>query len=218
MARHAPSPLFHFATRRWCWFLAAALCLALATDGQGGGGFIRGGAVGGVKIDAEGVLANPTVSDLQDLQAAWQAGLEAIPGEMDDPSELRFVSLKHVEAEIARHRDALQPLPDAVTYLAGLQRVQYVLVYPEQNDIVLAGPAEGWRIDSLGNTVGATSGRPVLLLDDLMVALRTATTSERTGISCSIDPTDEGVQRAQRVPRPFAAGTAPGNELSARPG
>ena len=50
--------------------------------------------------------------------------------------------------------------------------MKYVLVYPEEHDVVLAGPAEGWRVDSLGNVVGAASGQPVLLLDDLMAALR----------------------------------------------
>ena len=59
-------------------------------------------------------------------------------------------------------------------YLAGLQQIDYVLVYPEQHDIVLAGPGEGWKVDAWGDLVGATTGRPVMLLDDLLVALRTA--------------------------------------------
>ena len=29
--------------------------------------------------------------------------------------------------------------------LAGLQRIQYVLVYPETGDLVIAGPAGNWR-------------------------------------------------------------------------
>ena len=97
---------------------------------------------------------------------------------------------------------ASQPIPDAVRFLAGLQRVKYVLVYPEKKDIVLAGPAEGWRVDTMGSVVGATSGRPVLTLDDLMVAMRVAESSNRSGISCSIDPTPEGLQRVQQLPPP----------------
>ena len=53
-------------------------------------------------------------------------------------------------------------VPGEVRYMAGLQRIEYVLALPESNDIVLAGPAEGWKIDPLGNVVGATTGRAVL--------------------------------------------------------
>ena len=100
-----------------------------------------------------------------------------MPADLEKWTDLRFVSLKQLEAEIAAARAAGKPLPDAVRYMAGLQRVRYVLVYPDKQDIVLAGPAEGWKVDSLGSVVGATSNRPVLTLDDLMVALRVAESS-----------------------------------------
>jgi hypothetical protein len=86
-------------------------------------------------------------------------------------------------------------LPDDVFFLAGLQDIRYVFVYPEQKDIVLVGFGEGWRIDNRGNVVGITTGKPVLLLDDLLTALRTAATSAQAGITCSIDPTQEGIQQ-----------------------
>ncbi|MEX2559017.1 MAG: DUF1598 domain-containing protein, partial [Pirellulales bacterium] len=60
----------------------------------------------------------------------------------------------------------------------------------------------GWRVDAAGHIVGISNGRPALLLDDLVVALRTARQAARGGISCSIDPTAEGLRRLQRlVPR-----------------
>ncbi|HEX5471731.1 MAG TPA: hypothetical protein VFW73_07575, partial [Lacipirellulaceae bacterium] len=151
--------------------------------------FFQRAAVGGVKIDTDGVVSNPQVGELKALQTAWQKGLQQVPADLEKWTDLRFVSLKQLEAEIASAHTAGKPLPDAVRFLAGLQRVRYVLVYPERHDIVLAGPAEGWRVDTLGNIVGATTGRPVLTLDDLMVAMRVAEVSNRTGISCSIDPT-----------------------------
>jgi hypothetical protein len=71
-------------------------------------------------------------------------------------------------------------------YLAGLQRIDYVFVLPETNDIVIAGPAEGFAPDGVGRAVGISSGRPPLRLDDLLVAFRSV---ERGGpIGCSIDP------------------------------
>jgi hypothetical protein len=84
-----------------------------------------------------------------------------------------------------------------VQFLGGLQAIRYVFVYPEEKDIVLVGPAEGWKVDAKGNMVGATTGRPVLQLDDLVVALRTAAAAAPTGITCSIDPTPEGLKQLQ---------------------
>jgi len=95
-------------------------------------------------------------------------------------------------------------------HLAGLQQIQYVLVYPEQHDIVLVGPAEGWKVNAHGELVGLTTGRPVMLLDDLLVALRSARDASRGGISCSIDPTSEGIQRVtQMVPQLMTMGSNP---------
>ena len=48
-----------------------------------------------------------------------------------------------------------------------------------------------------GEIVGRTSGRPVLHLDDLLVALRDVDAARSGGILCSINPTPEGVARLQ---------------------
>ncbi|MHB1037794.1 MAG: DUF1598 domain-containing protein [Pirellulales bacterium] len=167
--------------------------------GNNGGGFITTRAVGGVAIDTEGILQSATVDAQGQLRQLRLRALQEIPGDLNQPTELRKISLRGIEAAIEKHRQDGKPLPDAIRYLAGLQRIRYVFVYPEQNDIVLAGPAEGWRVDPRGNVVGATTGRPVLLLDDLLVALRTARPAAQTGISCSIDPTAEGLARLQRL-------------------
>lgn len=161
--------------------------------------FFRQNAVGGVKIDADGVVSNPEVGELRELQSAWQQGLADVPADLEPLVDRRYVSLKKLEAQIADARAKGIETPEAVKYLGGLQRVEFVLVYPEQNDIVIAGPAEGWRVDARGNVVGATTGRPVLLLDDLMVALRVAESANASGISCSIDPTPEGLARMQQL-------------------
>ena len=76
--------------------------------------------------------------------------------------------------------------------------MQYVLVYPEQQDVVLVGPAEGWRINDDGHAVGKTTGRPVIQLEDLLVALQTAWTGNAP-VSCSIDPTEEGTRAMQAL-------------------
>jgi len=100
-----------------------------------------------------------------------------------------------LEAAIADCDKKGKVLPDEVNYLAGLQRVQYVFVYPDQKDIVIAGPAEGWKLSPAGTVVGNVSGHPVMQLDDLLVALRCADAARNGGMSVSIDPTPEGLQR-----------------------
>jgi hypothetical protein len=152
-------------------------------------------AVGGISIDANGVLQNAAVDATGQLQRLRAERLQAVPAELKQAVASRKVSLRRLEATLAKTIEAGQPLSDELRYLAGLQQIQYVLVYPEQHDVVLVGPGEGWKVDARGNLVGVSTGRPVLLLDDLLVALRTARQAAQGGISCSIDPTPEGLQR-----------------------
>jgi hypothetical protein len=183
----------------------AAVCVCAPAQAQ----LLRNSAVGGVKVDVNGLISLPQPGDFRQLQAAWQAGLKPVPDELDTPTDLRFVSLRGLDEQAAAAIERGQPIPDAVLYLSGLQRIRYVLVYPEQNDIVLAGPAEGWHVNSLGSVVGKTTGRPVLMLDDLIIALRVGESSNATGISCSIDPSPEGLQRMRDLAAQFPPNTSP---------
>ena len=151
-------------------------------------------AVGGISIKSDGLIENASVDTLDKLRAE-RARLIKKPGR---PQCGRFAPQGLAPRTGRSHRGALKsgkPLPEEVFFLAGLQDIRYVFVYPEQKDIVLVGFGEGWRIDTRGNVVGITTGKPVLLLDDLLTALRTAATSAQAGISCSIDPTQEGIQQ-----------------------
>ena len=187
----------------WNWFLTRCFCLTLlasmlASPVEVRAQFFRNGAVGGVSIDARGVLSEPSVEDAQSLRQDVEAQLAAIPQEMDTQLGLRRISLRALEATLAEAAvKEISSLPEDVRYLAGLQRVQYVLVYPDQQDIVLVGPAEGWRVNQLGQVVGKTTGRPVIQLEDLIVAFR-AVYHQDEAISCSIDPTAEGTAAMRR--------------------
>lgn len=154
-------------------------------------------AVGGVSIDAQGLLSAITFDEQRELDQLRKTALGPVPADLTAFDKLRAVSLKNIEAEVARCVAEKKQLPEAVRYLAGLQRIEYVFVYPERNDIVLAGPAEGWKLDQHGNAVGLTTNRPVILLDDLIVALLTREASRMSPMSCSIEPTAEGIQRVQ---------------------
>lgn len=161
-------------------------------------------AVGGISVAPNGLLEGATVDWIGKLSRLRAESLERIPNELSATIPLRKVSLRRLEAAIDRSARNDEPLPDAIKYLAGLQQIRYVLVYPQPRDLVLVGPAEGWKVGQRGTVVGITTGRPVMLLDDLLVALRTARQAAKGGITCSINPTPEGVVRFNRYIGQFA--------------
>jgi len=162
---------------------------------------IVSGVVGGVSIDTDGVLSMARTDAAGVLGKLRGQALEKIPAELNPAVEMRKISLRRLEAVLDECVRDKKPIPDTLKYLAGLQHVRYLFVYPEQKDIVLVGPGEGWKVDAQGNVVGMATGRPVMLLDDLLVALRTAQAAAQGGITCSIDPTPEGLARIKALPR-----------------
>jgi hypothetical protein len=119
---------------------------------------------------------------------------KSLPGDVNEKSAVRKISLPRLEAAVEKHvRDQTDPTSE-MQYLAGLQRIDYVFIYPDEKELVIAGPAEGYLVDNFGRAVGVTTGRPALRLDDLMVALRSL---ERGGglIRCSIDPDEANLKK-----------------------
>jgi hypothetical protein len=157
------------------------------------------GNTAGVVIDAQGVLQERLVPDPggQIARQRAAAAKASMPADLMRPSNLRRISLTRLEKEIAKNGGAPT---DVMRYLAGLQRVRYVFCYPTTGEVVIAGPAEGWITDVAGRVVGITSGRPVVQLQDLVVALRAFPPGKRGTrvIGCSIDPTQEGLAEMQR--------------------
>jgi hypothetical protein len=112
-------------------------------------------------------------------------------------SKLRYISLPRLEREIIRRQDAHQPLDATMLALAGLQRIEYIFVYPESGDLVLAGPAGDWKVAKFGRVVSADTGQPIERLDDLLVLLRRSQQSPDSYFGCKIDPRPENLARAQ---------------------
>ncbi|NIP84382.1 MAG: DUF1598 domain-containing protein, partial [Planctomycetales bacterium] len=155
----------------------------------------------GVKVDAAGVLRVHSVADPEgrlhrQLVAAARAALDQ---DLARRSEMRMVSLNRLEAAVGEALQNHGRPTDAMLNLAGLTRVRYVFYYPASKDIVLAGPAEGWATDATGRQVGIHTGRPILELQDLIVALRAYAPDAEPSpvISVSIDPTPEGLRNMQ---------------------
>jgi hypothetical protein len=161
---------------------------------QFGGGF-GNQAVGGIAIDADGIVKNLAPEAIEALAAERRAALG--DGVGAEASELRKVSLADVIQAVDAARAAGTRLPAEVLFLGGLERITHVFVDPEGKDIILAGPADGMAVDAGGTVVGAKSRRPLLQLEDLIVALRAIDAAREGGILCSIDPTPEGIRRLQ---------------------
>lgn len=196
-----PGPNCRLLSSRGLSLLAAVVSVVLlgGSSAQAQIGAFQQRAVGGVMVDAQGLLRSATVDQRQESLKLMREAIAQPEGDIARPAELRMISLAKLQRAMEAAAANGQPLSDEVRYLAGLQRVQFVLVYPESQDIVLAGPAEPWVVRDDAAVVGVRSGRPVLQLDDLVVALRSVEPARTEGISCSIEPTAEGRQRLQNL-------------------
>jgi len=178
--------------------IALGVCL-LGLSAIAGFNFNNGGAVGGISIDAQGVVRTATAQERSALLDTMRQQLAAVPAEMQQGDGLRKISLRKLQESLAHAVATGSDIPDEVAFLGGIQRIEYVLVYPEKQDIVLAGKAEPWTVAENGEVVGVKSGRPVLHLDDLLMAFRTVEAARDTALSCSIDPTQEGIANLQKL-------------------
>lgn len=150
----------------------------------------------GVYVDAKGVLRKVD-GDLTALARLRRRALDASgPQDVRRTSPLRKVSLKRLEREVQLAWLEGRTPDETMQHLGGIYRLQYVFVYPEARDIVLAGPAGDWQPTPEGHVVHVETGAPVLRLDDLVVLLRQA--QREAGVfGCAIKPRTENLRRAQ---------------------
>jgi len=166
----------------------------------GGGGAGGGGFPGGILIDGEGVIqqskksAKLTSRMRRELKSASN---EFLSQDVNQSSDLRVVSLRRISATIAKRLDAKEAIGPELLHLAGLTRVDWIIVDPEQHDLLLAGPAEGFAPMPDGRVVAVETGRPVLRLEDLVVLLRNAAGGGVLG--CSFDPDPARLVQVRQV-------------------
>lgn len=159
----------------------------------------------GVSVDAQGLFDLKQVDDptgqlrRQRLAAAQQS----VAADLWADAKLRKVSLTRLERVVAQRLTDQKPLDESMLYVAGLQRVQYLFCYPDSKEIVIAGPAGGWAPDPSGRMVSAATGRPVIELRDLVVAVRAypAGAARPTFVGCTINPRAEGLAKMQEYQR-----------------
>jgi hypothetical protein len=120
--------------------------------------------------------------------------------DLDDPelvrtTPMRAISLTRLERALQlAAAQGEQPSP-AMMALGGIYRLEFVFLYPETRDVVIAGPAGPWHYDGRGRAINNETGQPVLNLDDLVVCMRNA--ASRGGVfGCSIEPKEENLADA----------------------
>lgn len=183
----------------WFVLLTAGLCMGLCRTAaaQNNGG--NNNNVGGIRIDADGVVQMAIQHDPSPKLDAKRRALlakQALPGEVSEACPQRLVSLVELEKTCARLIADGKPLPLDVRYLAGLTRLEAVFLDPDRQDLLIAGPAEPFAASESGRVLGLESGRPVLRLDDLIVALRSV--QPRSIVGVSIDPVPAQLARFQQ--------------------
>jgi len=192
--------------------MTCSMSLGQAPPPGGGGGGLGNGfffptVVGGVSIDANGVLNDESAELTSSLRQQLLDGLNATDADIHKKTKLRVVSLKGLEAAMNEAARTGKRLSADVEFMAGLQRIEYVMLDPENNDVLIGGPGEGWTIDRKGNVVGKTTGMPVIHLEDFLVAMRNVEEANQgQGISVSIDPTENGIKRLHKLYRSVKVG------------
>lgn len=143
----------------------------------------------GVYVDAQGALRYRAV----DNKLKRPAG--KLPKET-----LCQVSLPKLFDELKTRVEANEPIPEKLRLLDGLVKIDYVFLDASNRDLIIAGKSEPISDPESLRPRGAITGRPVIRLDDLVVALRTLGPGGQQGsFGCSIDLSNEAVQRMVAV-------------------
>jgi hypothetical protein len=174
------------------------LCLAIATAYVHSADDLRS-AGNGIDVDAQGRVFPLSKEKSEALGKMMENLLEPLPENLDKKVALRKISLKKLDAQVKEIVDQLEVLPDSIRYIGGLTSIDYIVAVPEENDLLLIGPAEGWHSDAAGNVVGNQTGLPVLVFEDFLTALRVWHKPDARTVVCSIEPTRETVTKLVRL-------------------
>lgn len=156
----------------------------------------------GVFLDTDGKVQVRQTDQTKEM-AAMRARARASAAAEKDP-KFAYVSLPKLFAQVRALREAKKDIPEELRYLGGLTQIRYVFVYPDDKDLIIAGPAEPWTVmrqadDPVEYAFGTRTGRPILQLDDLIVAMRTAQEGGGKLFGCGIYPSPDSMKIADEV-------------------
>ncbi|QDV70395.1 hypothetical protein Poly24_41170 [Rosistilla carotiformis] len=162
----------------------------------------------GVWVDPNGlirdVVATADADQLTLLRSQSLRQSVSLQRDWMEKSPLRKVSLNRLQHELARQLLSGCSLDSAIRNLAGLSTIQYVFLSESGDDVILAGPVGGIRLDADQQPIDIETGRAALRIDLLGMAL--AAVEQRQPFGCTIEPTPEGIVRSQQVAADIQSG------------
>jgi hypothetical protein len=155
----------------------------------------------GVRVDPNGLLSHLTRAELNGRLKSL--GIRARKADLNEDmartSSFRIVSLTRLEQEVRKRLAQGKPVVETMKNLAGLQKIEFVIVSEKDGEILIGGPAEGWEYNEQGLPVGKNNGRPTLQLDDFVTVFRTFSRSGQAQFNCLIVPRQEGLKNTRAI-------------------
>lgn len=162
------------------------------------GGQEQNPGIAGISVDVNGVVQFREPDARGELERIRRRG----QARSDETTDLRYVSLPRTFADARAAHEAGRELPTAVRYLGGLTRIDFILVYPEERDLIIAGPAEDVDDANPIQPRGKLTGRPIVQFEDLVTALRVASGGRGPQpFGCSIDMPPDSFAKSQEISR-----------------
>lgn len=178
--------------------LLCALLMATAADTFGQ---VINPAVGGVSVDAQGLISRVSPQEIKNLAEQLTQQMGEIPAGFASEVPLRKISLKKINELICNSVQEQKSLPYEARFLGGLTSIKYIVMVPEENDVLIIGPAESWTVGAENTIIGTKTGKPILQLEDLVTMFRAMSKPRLEVITCSIDPTSEANIELEKVRR-----------------
>ncbi len=161
----------------------------------GQGGNTPGNSPGGILISPEGLIQQALAAPINPAPPSRQLrekALTALPETLRQPAEIRLLSLRSLDSQLATLAAAGTPIPAELRYLAGLTRIDAIVLSPDNTDLILAGPAEPFAAVRGNRMVGLHSGRPVLRTAGRRTQLAGPQFSTRHSRRCQSPPRTNG--------------------------
>ena len=165
------------------------------------------GTVGQISINSNGVLfavnalanAVSVEKSMSRLNMAAEYAKTANQNtDVRQASDLRMVSLTRLEKHLGQLVKEGRPISEDLRTIAGITEIKYLFVFPETQDIVIAGPAGNWIMTADGRALNNASQRPTLNLDDLVTLSKVFSNDGARSFMCTINPKPNQVVAVQQ--------------------